>query len=115
MVGLLGYAFRKRIGGQRIWMLWAVLFPVSNAIIGLWVYPHARRSSIRRVSEGPGRSLGTELWHRPRGPSAETRLGRGTPHKSLSGALADIGVDLSAEDIDQARREAWAEFPRRDL
>jgi len=45
----------------------------------------------------------------------ETRLGRGTPHKSLSGALADLGVDLSAEDIDQARREAWAEFPHRDL
>ena len=45
----------------------------------------------------------------------ETRLGRGTPHKSLSGALADLGVDLSAEDIDQARREAWADFPRRDL
>lgn len=44
-----------------------------------------------------------------------TRLGRGTPHKSLSGVLADLGVDLSAEDIDQARREAWAEFPRRDL
>jgi len=35
-------------------------------------------------------------------------LGRGTPHKSLSGALADLGVDLSAEDIDQARREAHA-------
>jgi len=45
----------------------------------------------------------------------ETRLGRGTPHKSLSGALADLGVDLSAEDIDPARREAWAEFPRRDF
>lgn len=36
----------------------------------------------------------------------ETRLGRGTPHKSLSGALADLGVDLSAEDIDEVRREA---------
>ena len=45
----------------------------------------------------------------------ETRSGRGKPHKSLSGAWADLGVDLSAEDIDQARREAWAEFPRRDL
>ena len=40
MVGLLGYAFRWRIWGRRIWMLWAVLFPVSNAVIGLWVYPH---------------------------------------------------------------------------
>jgi len=36
----------------------------------------------------------------------ETRLGRGTPHKSLSGAWSDLGVDLSAEDIDQVRREA---------
>ena len=40
MVGLIGYAFRRHIGGRRIWMLWAVLFPVSNAMIGLWVYPH---------------------------------------------------------------------------
>lgn len=40
MVGLLGYAFRRHIWGRRIWMLWAVLFPVSNAMIGLWVYPH---------------------------------------------------------------------------
>ena len=45
----------------------------------------------------------------------ETRLGRGTPYKSLSGAWADLGVDLSAEDIDQVRREAWTEFPRRDF
>jgi len=45
----------------------------------------------------------------------ETRLGRGTPHKGLSGAWSDLGVHLSAEDIDHARREAWAEFPRRDF
>jgi hypothetical protein len=40
MVGLFGYAFRRPIGRRRIWMLWAVLFPVSNAMIGVWVYPH---------------------------------------------------------------------------
>ena len=45
----------------------------------------------------------------------ENRSGRATPHKSLSGAWADLGVDLSAGDIDQARRDAWAEFPRRDF
>lgn len=39
MVGLIGYAFRHRFAGRRLWMLWAVLFPVSNAIIGVWVYP----------------------------------------------------------------------------
>ena len=43
------------------------------------------------------------------------RLGRGAPHRRLAGAWADLNVDLSGEDIDQARREAWAEFPRRDL
>jgi hypothetical protein len=45
MVGLLGYAFRWHIGGRRIWMLWAILLPVSNAAIGLWVYPHTGTGS----------------------------------------------------------------------
>jgi len=39
MVGLLGYVFQKRVGWRSLWRLWAVLFPVSNALIGLWVYP----------------------------------------------------------------------------
>jgi hypothetical protein len=40
---------------------------------------------------------------------------RRAPHKSLAGAWADLGVDLSAEDIDEARREAWTKFPRQDI
>ena len=40
IVGLLGYAFRRPVGIRRIWRLWAVVFPTSNAVIGLWVYPH---------------------------------------------------------------------------
>ena len=45
----------------------------------------------------------------------QTRVGRSTSHKSRCGAWSDLAVDLSAEDIDDARCEAWDEFPRRDL
>lgn len=35
------------------------------------------------------------------------------PRHSLRGLWR--GLSLSAEDIDQARREAWANFPRADI
>jgi hypothetical protein len=35
--------------------------------------------------------------------------------RSLLGALADLGPAPSAEEIDEARREAWANFPRDDI
>ncbi len=41
LMALFGYAYRRPIWKRRIWMLWAVLFPVSNGMIGLWVYPRA--------------------------------------------------------------------------
>lgn len=34
------------------------------------------------------------------------------PLKSLRGLCADLGPAPSAEEIDEARREAWANFPR---
>jgi len=34
-----------------------------------------------------------------------------TPLRSLYGALAHLGPAPSAEEIDEARREAWANFP----
>lgn len=37
------------------------------------------------------------------------------PRKSLHGLCADLGPAPSAEDIDAARREAWATFPREDI
>ena len=37
------------------------------------------------------------------------------PFQSLHGALADLGPAPSAEEIDEARREAWANFPRDDF
>lgn len=35
-----------------------------------------------------------------------------TPLKSSAGALAHLNVSISKEEIDEARREAWANFPR---
>ncbi len=40
---------------------------------------------------------------------------RPQPRKSLRGLCADLGPAPSAEEIDQARREAWANFPREDI
>jgi hypothetical protein len=37
-----------------------------------------------------------------------------TPRRSLYGICADLGSAPSAEEIDEARREAWASFPRED-
>jgi hypothetical protein len=37
------------------------------------------------------------------------------PFRSLWGALKHLGPAPSAEDIDEARREAWANFPREDI
>ncbi len=38
-----------------------------------------------------------------------------TLRRSLLGLWADLGPAPSAEDIDEARREAWANFPRDDI
>jgi hypothetical protein len=42
-------------------------------------------------------------------------VARPAPRKSLWGLCADLGPAPSAEDIDEARREAWANFPREDI
>jgi hypothetical protein len=38
-----------------------------------------------------------------------------SPRKSLYGLCADLGPAPSAEDIDRARQEEWANFPREDV
>lgn len=37
------------------------------------------------------------------------------PLRSLYGLWKDFGVSISAEDIDEARREMWGNFPRDDI
>jgi hypothetical protein len=37
------------------------------------------------------------------------------PLKSLWGLWADLGPAPSAEEIDEIRREEWANFPREDI
>ena len=37
------------------------------------------------------------------------------PRRPLHGILADLGPAPSAEDIDEARREMWGNFPRDDF
>jgi hypothetical protein len=32
----------------------------------------------------------------------------------LKGICSDLGVQITADDIDDVRREAWANFPRED-
>jgi hypothetical protein len=39
----------------------------------------------------------------------------GVPLPSLRGLWRHLGFDISAEEIDEARREAWAGFPREDI
>ena len=34
------------------------------------------------------------------------------PRRSLYGLCADLNVRITKEEIDEARREAWANFPR---
>jgi hypothetical protein len=37
------------------------------------------------------------------------------PLKSAYGLWADLQVDISGEDIAEARREMWSNFPREDI
>ena len=46
---------------------------------------------------------------------AEVRGSQGKPHKSLWGACRDGGPGPSSEEIDEARREMWADFPSDDV
>jgi EAL domain-containing protein (putative c-di-GMP-specific phosphodiesterase class I) len=37
------------------------------------------------------------------------------PLKSVQGLCADLKVDITEEDIAQARQEMWGNFPRQDI
>jgi hypothetical protein len=38
-----------------------------------------------------------------------------TPKRSLLGLWEDLNNNVSADDIDEARREMWGNFPREDI
>jgi hypothetical protein len=37
------------------------------------------------------------------------------PFKSIKGLWADLGISLSAEEIEENQREMWKNFPREDI
>lgn len=37
------------------------------------------------------------------------------PRRSLKGLWADLGIDITEADIDEARREMWGNFPRENV
>ena len=43
----------------------------------------------------------------------ELKAAQPTPHKSLRGLWR--GLDITEEEIDEARQEEWANFPREDI
>lgn len=45
----------------------------------------------------------------------EQKTGAKKPRRSVMGLCADLGINISAEDIDEARREMWGNFPREDI
>ena len=39
VVGLFGFAFRRRLLTRGIWMAWSIVLPLWDAAMGLWIYP----------------------------------------------------------------------------
>jgi hypothetical protein len=37
------------------------------------------------------------------------------PLRSAAGMWEDLGIDVTAEDIDAMRKEMWGNFPRKDI
>jgi hypothetical protein len=49
LIGLFGFAYRRRIWRRRIWMLWGVLLPVWSIVMGLWVYPRQNGTGVQMM------------------------------------------------------------------
>jgi hypothetical protein len=47
--------------------------------------------------------------------SLEKKAGKRHSRRSLRGLWADLGVDISTEDIAEVGREMWGGFPREDV
>ena len=42
----------------------------------------------------------------------QTKIQKKTPHVSLEGIWADMNVNITEEDVAEARKEMWGNFPR---
>lgn len=60
------------------------------------------------------RELPQEKQEQVLGYAESLKAGSGPkrPRRSLEGLWADLGVDITEEDIAEARREMWGNFPR---
>ena len=47
--------------------------------------------------------------------SLHRETAKARPRRRLKGLLSDLGLDITEEDIAQARREMWGSFPRGNL
>ena len=45
----------------------------------------------------------------------EQKHSKPKPRRSFLGLFADLGVHITEEDIAEARREMWGNFPREDI
>jgi hypothetical protein len=45
----------------------------------------------------------------------EQQTGTTKPRRRVGGALEHLGLHISGEEIDEARREMWSNFPRNDF
>jgi hypothetical protein len=45
----------------------------------------------------------------------QTKVQKQTPRRSLYGALSDLDINITEEDIAEARKEMWANFPRENF
>ncbi|MBI3796118.1 MAG: DUF2281 domain-containing protein [Deltaproteobacteria bacterium] len=45
----------------------------------------------------------------------QRKSGLKQPRRSLRGLWADLGVDITEEDVAKVRKEMWKDFPREDI
>jgi hypothetical protein len=46
VVGLFGFAYRRPLLRRWIWMLWSILLPVWDVVMGAWIYPSQESRSV---------------------------------------------------------------------
>lgn len=75
--------------------------PPASSTVDLSGLPESVVQSIKRLVDSIRERL-----------PAEGRAKAVPEHPPLRGRFADLKLSLPGEDIDEARREAWANFPR---